>query len=118
MTKVLIPIAIATLLAGCSPFNTVQLYRYEKDPLQTPTSFQTFMEDRDACVSKARQCIARRYKDTSYMGETVEKLLPSRGVYMGCMTQKGYFPVTHSGYVPPELVKMTDYGPGRDCDGR
>ena len=108
MKKVLILACVAILLAGCSPFSTVQLYRYE-------TPFQTFMEDRDACVNKARLCIAERYKDTSYMGETVDKLLPSRGVYMSCMTGKGYFAVQNSGYVPTALVKMNDYEPGRDC---
>ena len=111
MKRILTPILVALLLSACSPFNTVQLYRYE-------TSFQTFMEDRDACVSKARQCIAERYKDSFYRGESVEKLLPSRGVYMSCMTEKGYFPVQNSGYVPAVLVKMNDYEPGRDCFGR
>lgn len=117
MKRILPPISIALLLSACSPFNTVQLYRYET-PLQTPTPFQTFMEDRDACVSKARQCIAERYKDSYYRGESVDRLLPSRGVYLSCMTEKGYFPVQNSGYVPAVLVKMNDYEPGRDCFGR
>ena len=108
MKKVLIPACVAILLAGCSPFNTVQLYRYE-------TPFETFMDDRYTCVDKARQCIAERYKDSSYMSETVDKLLPSRGVYLNCMTVKGYFAVQNSGYVPTALVKMNDYEPGRDC---
>ena len=111
MKRCLILSACGLLLFGCSPFNTVQLYRYE-------TPFQTFMDDRAACVNKARLCIAERYKDTFYHGEPVEKLLPSRGVYMSCMTGKGYFPVQNSGYVPPVLEKMNDYEPGRDCIGR
>ena len=114
MKKVLIPIALATLLSSCaifSPFDTVQLYRYD-------TSFDTFMDDRDSCVSQARKCIVDRYKESYYRGETVEKLFPSRGVYLACMRERGYFVAPNNGYVPKVLVKMNDYEPGRDCYGR
>lgn len=117
MKNVLTSISITALLAGCSPFNTVQLMRYE-GPLQKPTPIQTFMEDRQGCLDQARKCIAEKYKNTIYMTETVDKLLPSRGVYLSCMTGKGYVPVQHSGYVPDVLVKMHDYAPERDCAGR
>jgi hypothetical protein len=99
------------LLAGCSPFNTVQLYRDR-------TPFEVFMDDRQACIGEARKCVAARYAGTSYHGETVEHLYPSRPVYLGCMRTRGYAPVAVNGFVPPMLVLMEDYPPGRDCYGR
>ena len=99
----------AALLAGCSPFNTVQLYRDE-------TAFPAFMQDRGDCMSKAHKCVVERYANSSYHGETAEHLLPSRRVYLGCMYQRGYVP-SASGYLPPVLQKMNDYEPGRECFG-
>ena len=116
MKKVLIPIAIAIamLLPGCAmftPFNTAQLYRHD-------TSFDAFMNDRESCVTQARSCIAEKYKDSYYRGEPVEKLYPSRGVYLACMKERSYFVAPNNGYVPKALVQMNDYEPGRDCFGR
>lgn len=96
-----------TMLSGCAPFNTVPLYRDH-------TPFEAFMDDRHACVREASKCVAERYAHSSYHGETVEHLYPSRPVYLGCMRARGYAPVLN-GYVPAVLVKMEDYPPGRDC---
>ena len=100
-------VSAALLLTGCSAFNTVQLYR-------DYTPYRTFLGDRLACVEEAQQCVWKTYADSSYEGELVGYLLPSRGVYLGCMSARGYYPVTN-GFVPPVLVRMTDYRPGRDC---
>lgn len=109
-TKLTLVLGIV-LLAGCGPFNTVMLYRD-----QTP--FEAFMDDRRLCVQEARKCVAQRYANSSYHGETPEHLYPSRPVYLGCMRARGYAPVAANGFVPPVLVKMEDYPPGRDCYGR
>ncbi len=97
----------ATLLAGCGPYNTVQFHRDN-------TPYGAFLADREQCVAQATQCIAQRYANSSYNGEKVEQLYPSRLVYLSCMDSRGYLPVT-DGFVPPVLVLMTDYPPGRDC---
>ena len=108
MKLTLLPAAV--LLTGCSAFNTVQLYR-------DYTPYQVFLGDRQACVQESRQCISRSYANSYYDGESVDRLLPSRAVYLSCMSAKGYIPVTN-GFVPPSPVKMTDYRPGWDCAGR
>ncbi len=98
------------LLAGCSPFNTVLLHRNQ-------TSIDAFMGDRQVCINEARKCVVERYANSSYHGESVEHLYPSRGVYLGCMRARGYAPVEVNGFYPLVLVKMEDYPPGRDCYG-
>ena len=103
-------VAAALLLSGCSAFNTVPLYK-------DYTPYQTFLRDREVCVQDARQCVSKTYANSYYQGETVERLHPSRGVYLGCMYSRGYSRV-ENGFVPPVLVKMTDYPPGADCFGR
>ena len=100
---------IAVLLSGCAAFNTVPLYR-EGAP------YGAFLEDRQACVRVARQCVLERHARSGYDGEPAEMLYPSRGAYLGCMATRGYSPV-FNGYLPPVLVKMTDYRPGSDCFG-
>jgi hypothetical protein len=102
--------AVAVLLAGCTPFNTVLLHRNQ-------TGIDAFMGDRAVCINEARKCIVERYANSSYHGETVEHLYPSRGVYLGCMRARGYAPVQVNGFYPLVLVKMEDYPPGRDCYG-
>jgi hypothetical protein len=104
-----LPVLVATLMlcAGCSPFNTVPLYK-------DYTPYQGFLFDRETCVREAQQCIQKTYAGVAYQGETADRLLPSRGVYLACMQSRGYYP-TVSGYVPPVLTKMTDYPPGYDC---
>lgn len=97
----------ALLLTGCSAFNTVPLYRES-------AAYQTFLGDRLACVEEAGRCIAQKYADSHYDGEPVQQLFPSWRVYLGCMSARGYYPIAN-GFVPPVLVKMTDYRPGRDC---
>ncbi len=109
MNKNLTLLLGATLLTGCSAFNTVHLYR-------DYTSHQTFMGDRQGCVNEAQRCIVKVYENSFYHGEAADQLLPSRAVYLSCMSAKGYFPVV-DGFVPPVLVKMNDYPPGRDCGG-
>lgn len=105
-------ILCAMLLAGCSSFNTVLLYR-------NATPYQGFLDDRHRCVQEAQACIAKKYANSSYMGEYVDQLQPSRGVYLGCMAARGYEPVFWGyGWSAPVLVKMTDYLPGRDCYDR
>jgi hypothetical protein len=103
-------VAASLLLSGCSPFNTVPLYK-------DYTPYQTFLRDREPCVQEARACVSRAYANSYYQGETVDRLYPSRGVYLSCMYLRGYNRVDN-GFVPPVLVKMTDYPPGSDCYGR
>lgn len=103
-------LAASLLLSGCSAFNTVPLYK-------DYTPYQTFLRDREACVLEASQCVAKTYAKSLYLGETVERLLPSRGVYLGCMYTRGYYRL-ENGFVPTVVVKMTDYQPGYDCYGR
>lgn len=100
----------AALIAGCSPFNTVPLYK-------DYTPYVSFLHDREACVRDAHLCIQKTYENSHYQGETVEKLLPSRGVYLTCMSSRGYYP-NASGFMPPVLVKMTDYPREKDCFAR
>ena len=100
----------AMLAAGCGPFNTVPLYR-------DYTPYRAFLDDRDECVVQAARCIAQRYANSSYNGEKVDKLYPSRGAYLACMSARGYQPAAE-GYLPPVLVVMNDYPPGRDCFSR
>ena len=109
--KTTLSLAIAALfLAGCSAFNTVGLYR-------DYTPYRTFLGDRLACVDEAQQCIWERYAGRSYDGEPGNRLEPSRGYYLGCMAARGYYSL-ENGFVPPVLVTMTDYRPGRDCGDR
>ena len=103
-------VATALLLAGCSPFNTVPLHK-------DYTPYQAFLQDREGCIRDAHQCIQATYANASYQGENADRLLPSRGVYLACMTARGYSAGT-GGFVPHVLVKMTDYPRGQDCVGR
>jgi hypothetical protein len=103
-------VSAALVLTGCSAFNTVQLYR-------DYTPYRTFLGDRMACVEEAQQCVWKTYAGSFYEGDPVEQLLPSRGVYLGCMAARGYFPVTN-GFAPPVPVRMTDYRRGWDCFDR
>jgi hypothetical protein len=98
------------LLSGCSPFNTVQLYR-------DYTPHQSFLRDREDCVRDAHLCIQKTYANGWFEGTPGDRLLPSRGVYLACMASRGYHRV-ENGFVPPVLVKMTDYPPGKDCASR
>lgn len=107
MKTALTLVPVALLAAGCSAFNTVPLAR-------DYTPYHTFLGDRLACVQEAQQCVWKTYANSAYDGESVGKLLPSRGVYLSCMYARGYFPVVN-GFVPPVLVAMTDYRPGWDC---
>ena len=100
-------VMVALLAAGCSPFNTVVLTR-------DYTPYAAFLGDRQVCVEEARQCVLKTYANSSYNGESVRWLLPSRGVYLKCMASRGYYPSV-GGFVPPVLVAMTDYQPGWDC---
>lgn len=102
-TKLALCLAVV-LLAGCSPFNTVMLYRDN-------TPFEAFLYDRQACVAEASKCVSSRFPGSSY----VENLYPSRPVYLSCMWSRGYEPVASNGFVSPVLVAMTDYPPSRDC---
>ncbi len=110
MKTSLMLISAALFLTGCSAFNTVPLYRES-------TPYQAFLGDRLACVEEAGRCIAQKYAGSSYDGETVQQLFPSWRVYLGCMSARGYYPIAN-GFVPPALVRMTDYRPGRDCFDR
>jgi len=94
-------------LGACSPFNTVPLFR-EATPLQA------FLVDREACMQVAGQCIAKKYANASYEGEWGDRLYPSRGMYLRCMATRGYYP-NGNGFMPPVLIRMTDYPPERDC---
>lgn len=102
-------LAAMTLLSGCA-FNTVPLYR-------DLTPYPIFAADREQCVQEASQCIVKTYTNRYYMGQSMERLLPSRGAYLDCMASKGYAPAA-SGFIPPVRVAMTDYRPGWDCFGR
>jgi len=108
--KTLSLLSAVLLLAGCSAFNTVPL-------LRDYTPYGTFLGDRLACVEEAQRCIWDRYAGRSYEGDYADQLLPSRGAYLGCMADRGYYPVVN-GFVPPVLVAMTDYRRGRDCGDR
>ena len=108
--KIALTLIPAALLAGCSAFNTVQL-------LRDSTPYHTFLGDRLACVEEAQQCIWKTYANSAYENESVGHLLPSRGAYLTCMYDRGYFPVVN-GFVPPVVVTMTDYRPGWDCFDR
>src|SRR3954469_19545231 len=102
-------LVVSTLILGaCSPFNTVPLYR-ESTPMQA------FLVDREACMEVAGQCIARKYANASFNGESGDRLYPSRGMYLRCMATRCYYPNTLNGFMPPVLIRMTDYPPGRDC---
>jgi hypothetical protein len=103
-------VAAAALIAGCSPFNTVPL---SKDY----TPYESFLRDREVCVQDAHHCIQKTYANSYYQGETADRLYPSRGVYLACMSSRGYYPDA-SGFIPPVLVKMTDYPWEKDCFAR
>ncbi len=99
----------AVLLCGCTT-NTVPLYK-------DYTPFETFLRDREECVRDAQACVTKAYAQSYYEGLRVHQLLPSRGVYLACMTSRGYYAAAN-GFVPPALVKMTDYPRGQDCFGK
>ena len=110
MKLILISVFGTLLLAACSPFNTVQLYR-------DSTSYRDFLNDREGCVREARECVAKTYTKPYLGAASSGPPLPSRGIYLSCMSSRGYWEVP-TGFVPPVLALMSDYPADRPCGVR